>query len=134
MSAQTTSSHSVHIAMHKLSQSAGLVLIFSGGLVLLASATAKFAGVPQVVEELQRFGFDGGKLVIVAVLEVVSAVFFLTPSTRFLGLLLVSAYLGGAIATHVQHDQSVLAPAMILLVFWAGSWLRHPQFFRREST
>lgn len=134
MSVQTSSGPSVHIAINKLLRRGGLVLIVFGGLVLLASATAKFAGVPQVVEELQRFGFDGGKLAIVAVLEVVSAVLFLTPATRSLGLLLVSAYLGGAIATHVQHDQSVLAPAAILLVIWAGSWLRHPQFFRREST
>jgi len=133
MSMQTTSRPSIPIAISTFSRIGGLVLIVFGGLVLLASATAKFAHVPQVVEELQRFGIGGEKLVIVAVLEVVSAALVLIPATRSLGLLLVSAYLGGAIATHFQQDQPVFAPAVVLLVIWAGTWLRHPHLFRRES-
>jgi hypothetical protein len=41
--------------------------------------------------------------------------------------LLASAYMGGAIATHVQHGQPFIQPAMILTIIWAGAWLRHPQ-------
>ena len=78
---------------------------------------------------MSRLGFKGGKLELIAGLEVVSALLFLLPSTRSFGLLLVSAYMGGAIATHVQHDQLHLAaPASaVLCLIWLGAWLRHPE-------
>ena len=106
---------------------AGVVLMSLGGLALLGSAGAKFAQVPKVVEELGQLGFDGGKLTFIAVLEITSAVLFLVPATRAVGLLLVSAYLGGAIAAHVRHDDPFFGPAMILSLIWVGTWLRHPQ-------
>jgi hypothetical protein len=106
---------------------AGLVLIWLGSIVLIGSAGAKFAHVPKVVNELGAMGFDGERLTMIAVTEIASALLFLLPLTRSIGLLLVSAYMGGAIATHVQHGQPFIQPAMILTVIWAGTWLRHPQ-------
>jgi hypothetical protein len=72
-------------------------------------------------------GFDGNKLIFIAILESLSAVLFLVPLTRSFGLLMVSAFMGGAIATHVGHDQPFIQPAMVLVIFWLGTWLRHPQ-------
>jgi hypothetical protein len=105
----------------------GLVLICMGSIVLIGSAGAKFAHVPKVVNELGAMGFDGERLTMIAVAEVISALLFLLPFTRSIGLLLASAYMGGAIATHVQHGQPFIQPAMILTIIWAGAWLRHPQ-------
>lgn len=105
----------------------GNMLITMGGLMLIGSAGAKFAHVPQVVSQLGAMGFDGGRLTFIAVIEMVSAVLFLLPFTRSLGLLLVSAFLGGAIATHLQHGQPIVQPAFVLLLIWLGAWLRHPQ-------
>jgi hypothetical protein len=106
---------------------AGLVLICLGSIVLIGSAGAKFAHVPKVVNELGAMGFENGRLTMIAVAEVISALLFLLPITRSVGLLLASAYMGGAIATHVQHGQPFIQPAMILTIIWAGAWLRHPQ-------
>src|ERR1044072_4708412 len=74
---------------------AGKVLIILGSLLLLASSLAKLAHVPKVVTQLGAMGFDGHRLIAIAVLEILSAVLFLPRSTRSLGLLLVSAYMGG---------------------------------------
>jgi hypothetical protein len=104
----------------------GNVLMFLGGLVLVASAMSKFAQVPRVVAELGAMGFEGGRMTFIARLEVISAFLFLVPATRSIGLLLVSSYLGGAIATHLGHGQSILQPAIILSLLWLGAWLRHP--------
>jgi hypothetical protein len=106
---------------------AGLVLICLGSIVLIGSAGAKFAHVPKVVNDLGAMGFENGRLTMIAVAEVISALLFLLPFTRSIGLLLASAYMGGAIATHVQHGQPFIQPAMILALLWAGAWLRHPQ-------
>ncbi len=75
----------------------GNALIVLGSLVLLGSAGAKLAHVPVVVSELGAMGFDGNKLMFIAVLEILSALLFLIPLTRSIGLLLASAFLGGAI-------------------------------------
>lgn len=106
---------------------AGMVLITLGSIVLIASSAAKFAHVPKVVNELGAMGFDGGRLTMIAVAEIFSAILFLIPATRSAGLLLISAYMGGAIATHVQHGQPFVQPAFILTLIWLGAWLRHPQ-------
>ena len=105
----------------------GAVLIVLGGLVLVGSAVAKFAHVPKVVMELGTMGFAGNRLTLIAVLEIMSAVLFLARSTRAIGLLLVSAYLGGAIATQIQHGQAPSQPGFILSLIWLGAWLRHPE-------
>ena len=80
--------------------------------LLLFTAGVKLAQIPKVVDQFNAFGFDGSKLVMVAALELTCAVLFLIPAIRSVGLLLVSSYLGGAIATHIQHGQSLLPPAI----------------------
>jgi hypothetical protein len=102
-------------------------LIFFAGLGLAGSAAAKFARVPKVVGELGAMGFDGHWLMLIAVLEILSAGLFLMRSTRAFGLLMVSAFLGGAIATHIQHGHSPAQPVFFLSVLWLGAWLRHPE-------
>lgn len=106
---------------------AGTILIFLGTLLLVGSAGTKFAHMPKVVDGLSAMGFDGGRLTLIAVLELLSAVLYAVPASRAAGLLMVSAYLGGAIATHIQHSQSPLPPAIVLAIVWLGSWLRHPE-------
>ena len=106
---------------------AGNILIFILGLLLVASAGAKFAHVPKVVEQMGPMGLEGWRLTLVAFLEISSAILFLFPLTRSAGLLLVSSFLGGAIATHLEHGQAIVQPSLFLALLWLGAWLRHPQ-------
>jgi uncharacterized membrane protein YphA (DoxX/SURF4 family) len=105
----------------------GTALTILAGFVLVASGTVKMLGVPAVVHQLERYGFVH-TVPLVAVLEIVSGILFLVPRTRSFGLVFASAFLGGAIATHVQHSEIVpLAPAaLVLALLWTGTWLRHP--------
>jgi hypothetical protein len=103
------------------------VLIFLGGIALAGSALAKIAHVPIVVTQMAAVGFFGGRLLLIALLESICAVLFLIPITRSIGLLLVSGYLGGAIATHIGHGQPPFQPAFLLILLWLGIWLRHPE-------
>lgn len=108
-------------------RTAGNILIFLGGLVLLGSSLTKFAHVAPVVKQLAAIGFDGSRLMIIAALEMLSAALFLIPRTRSLGLLLVSSYLGGAIAAHLGHGEPVYQPALVLALLWFGAYLRHAE-------
>jgi DoxX-like protein len=102
-------------------------MIVMSSLMLMVSAGAKFAHVPRFTTDLGAMGFDGGKLMFIATLEVLSALLFLIPATRSIGLLLVSSFLGGAVATHLQHGRSIVQPAFVLILIWLGTWLRYPQ-------
>lgn len=105
----------------------GNILISLGSVLLVGSSVAKFAHVPKVAAELAAMGFDGDRLLAIAAVEILAALLFLVRSTRSLGLLLVSAYMGGAIATHVGHGSSPLQPAFVLALLWLGAYLSHPQ-------
>jgi hypothetical protein len=100
------------------------ILIFLPSIALLGSSFAKFAHVPAIVAQMAALGFDGPRLMIVAVLELASAALFLVPKTRPFGLLLVSAYLGGAIAAQLGHGQPPAPPAVLLALIWIGTWLK----------
>lgn len=104
----------------------GTVLMIVGSVLLLGSGTAKLAHVPQVVAQMASNGMTGERLTFVGILELLSALLFLIPATRSGGLLLVSAFLGGAIATHLQHGEPIFPPAIVLTLLWLGAWLRHP--------
>jgi hypothetical protein len=102
----------------------GNALIAIPSLILLGAATAKMAGVPFVVAPLEADGFTG-LVPVLAAIELTSAMLLLVRATRALGLGLTSAFLGGAIATHVSHGQPPLQPAFVLALIWMGVWLRH---------
>ena len=124
--------HTDHPSISNTRRIAGKVLISLGSILLIGSSVAKFAHVPKVVVELGAMGFDGDRLIAIAVLEMLSAFLFLIRCTRSLGLLLVSAYMGGAVATHVGHGSSPAQPAFVLALLWLGAYLCFGSSF--EST
>src|SRR5262252_1955058 len=105
----------------------GNILIVLPGLVMTVSSIVKFAGVPGVMQNMAADGFSGGKLTLVATLEIFSAALFLFPRTRSFGVLLLSSFLGGAICIHVQMGEyaKALGPSVLLTLSWTGTWLRH---------
>jgi hypothetical protein len=106
----------------------GSLLIFSLALLLTGSSIAKLIPLRKVAQQMALVGFSGSRLAFIAVLEIASAFLFAYPRTRFLGLLMTSAYLGGAIAAHVGHAQVGWQPAIILALVWLAAWLQ-----RREA-
>ena len=112
---------------------AGNALIYFLAFVLIGSAAAKLLPVHPVAAHMAPLGFAGGKLIFIAILEITSALLFAYRRTRSFGLLMVSAYLGGAIAVHVSHDQLPLQPGVVLALIWLSIWLRYPQVFSRSN-
>ncbi len=112
---------------------AGAILIYVLTVLLTGSAIVKFAHVPQPTAQLAELGFDGAKLTLIATLELGSAILFVYPKTRFFGLLMLSAYLGGAVSAHVAHDQLPYRPAIVLALVWLAVWLRRSAAYRTSS-
>jgi uncharacterized membrane protein YphA (DoxX/SURF4 family) len=97
-------------------------------LVFVASSIPKLIGAQQAVETVEKWGLRD-HLMLIGIGELVSAVLFFIPLTSSLGLLLLSAYLGGAIATHMQNGEPHIIPAVLLVVVWVAGYLRNPEVF-----
>ena len=100
-------------------------------LMLVASATDKIFASEHALEMAQSFGLSPTPYAILGVIELLSVVLFLIPRTGVLGTLLLASYFGGAIATHLQHQQEILFPVVIETIIWITAFLRFPELLQR---
>ena len=67
----------------------------------------------------------------IGVIELVCLVLYLIPPTSMSGALLLTGYLGGAIATHVRVASPLLGytlfPIYVAVMVWGGLYLREPR-------
>ena len=112
--------------MTRAQQITGWVLTVLLSALFLASASAKLLRASQAEEMMAKLGL-GDQVILIGVGEAVSALLFLIPRTHSLGLLLLTAYMGGAIVTHMQHGEPYVSQSVILVVIWITGFLRHPQ-------
>ncbi len=103
------------------------------GFIFIGSAVSKFIGGEEALTMAASIGLDENSFRILGVIELVSVVLFLFPRTGILGTLLLSAYMGGAIATHLTHGQSVVGPAVIEATVWIAAVVRFPELTDRIS-
>src|SRR5258708_19610135 len=100
--------------MSRARQIAGWVLTVLLTALFVASATMKLMKTAQVVEMFEKWGL-GNEVLLIGVGELTSAILFLIPRTHSLGVLLLSAYMGGAIVTHIHHGESYVAQSIFLV-------------------
>ncbi len=81
-----------------------------------------------VVEATLQLGYPAGSIVAIGLLLAVCLAVYLIPLTAIVGAVLLTGYLGGAIATNVRVGSPlfthVLFPVYVALMLWAGLWLR----------
>ncbi len=90
------------------------------------SAHWKLSRNPAYVKEFARIGWAESRLNLLAFLQLGSAAVFLIPQTAVLGCVLLTGYLGGAIAayTRIGEPYPVLVPLSTSMIAWLGIWLR----------
>jgi hypothetical protein len=94
-------------------------------LMLTASAVMKLSGSPMVASQfVGKFGYQEAMLPVLALVELTCAAVYLVPRTAVLGAILVTGYLGGAVATHVRVGDMFLPPLVLGILAWAGLYLR----------
>lgn len=105
---------------------AGLV-----GFIFIGSAMSKFFGGEETIQMASGIGLSAETFKILGLIEFLSVILFLVPRTGIIGTLLLTAYMGGAIATHLTHGQSVNAPALIEAIIWIVAVIRFPEMKNR---
>lgn len=79
----------------------------------LGSAVGKLTGSETALKMATEFGIDASKYKLLGIVELVCLLLFIIPRTGVLGTVFLAAYMGGAIATHLEHGLSILAPIIV---------------------
>lgn len=102
--------------------------------LFLWSASGKLMATPEHLKMAEGMGITATWFTIIGVAELLSVILFLVPRTGVLGTLLLAAYVGGAIATHLQHDHTVATvytPIIIEALIWITAAIRFPELTER---
>jgi hypothetical protein len=111
-----------------------LFMLFDTGIKLMREIHA--------VEGTVQLGYPDATVQLIGIIEAVCLVLYLIPRTSVLGMVLMTGYLGGAVATHVRLENPlfshVLFSVYIALLMWGSLYLREPRLrallpFRTEQ-
>jgi hypothetical protein len=107
---------------------AGRVVSALPVLALVLSASMKLAHPPKIIDAfVNKFGYPEHSLVGIGLLELACALLYAVPRTSVFGALLLTAYLGGAVATHVRVGDVFIVPVVLGVLVWVGMYLRDPR-------
>jgi hypothetical protein len=102
----------------------GWVLSGILGLAFVPSAYFKIAQPAGFLDGWTK-SYPAGAARPLGILELTMFVLYIVPKTRYLGGLIMLAYLGGAVATHVHADDGKFAvPILVGILAWLGLYLR----------
>lgn len=104
----------------------GMMLHINVGGLLMVAGLSKFA-TAEALGELTGYGFTMGQVRMIGVGELITGLLLVIPRTHALGLLLTSSLWGGAICIHMANQEPYVVQAVILLMTWAGGYLRAPR-------
>jgi hypothetical protein len=97
-------------------------------LFLVVDAIVKLLRLPVAVDSTVQMGYPAALVVPLGVLEAALLVVYLIPRAAPVGAILWTAYLGGAVATHLRIGDPmfthVLFPTYVAAMLWGGLWLR----------
>jgi hypothetical protein len=96
-------------------------------LFLLIDGAMKLVKPAPVVEATVGLGYPESVIVPIGVVLIVCTILYLIPKTSVLGAILLTGYLGGAVATHVRTGESlfsIIFPVIFGVLLWLGLYLR----------
>ena len=121
---------------------AGYVLSTISVLFLLMDGIMKLFKPAVVVNGTVDLGYSESVIVPLGIILTACTILYAIPRTAVLGAVLLTGYLGGAIATHVRVAApafNVIFPIIVALFVWGGLYLRNERLealipFRRKSS
>lgn len=108
---------------------AGRVASALPALFLLIDGGAKLFKPAPVIEATTQLGYSESTIVPIGIVLIVCTILYLIPKTSVLGAILVTGFLGGAVATHVRAGTGafpVVFPVILGGLLWLGLYLRNP--------
>jgi hypothetical protein len=121
-------SESSTVPVSKAALWSGWVLSVLPSLLLLFSGAMKLLKPEGVVKGFEQMGIPEQLTLVLGILEIGCTLVYLIPRTAVLGAMLLTGYLGGAVATHArQLEIQFLGPLVVGVLVWGGLFLRDPR-------
>ena len=109
-------------------QWAGRIISGIAALALFADSFGKLVQVQPVIDGTLALGYPRDSVFTLGIVLLTCVVLYVIPKTSVLGAVLLTAYLGGAVATHVRVESPlfthVLVPTYVAAFVWGGLILR----------
>jgi uncharacterized membrane protein YphA (DoxX/SURF4 family) len=96
--------------------------------MVVMSGIMKLFGLKEAVDTLTKVGV-GDYITLLGIMEIVFAGLFLYPATRKLGVLFLTAYFAGAMATDLSHGMPVINAAFTLALVWIAAFWNDTSIF-----
>ena len=107
---------------------AGYALTAFVALFLTFDTVMKVLQLAPAMQGTIELGYPASTVLTIGLIELVCLVLYLIPRTSVLGALVLTGYLGGAIATHLRVGSPLpthtLFPIYVALLVWGGLYLR----------
>lgn len=103
----------------------GVVFVFLIG----PSAVGKFVEWEGKDEMFAKMGVSKELIYRIGFLEIIVALLYLIPRTGFIGAILLTGYLGGAIMTHLRIGEPFIFPIVLGVIAWIALGLRRSEVF-----
>jgi hypothetical protein len=80
----------------------------------------------EVIASMQKYGYPDKYAFGIFFAEMACAWIYAIPRTSMFGAILLTGYLGGAVATHVHADElpNLIGPVLFAVLAWLGLFLR----------
>ena len=115
----------------RIRRSIAYVLTTLAALFLTFDTIIKLLRLGPAVEGTVALGYPEHMVPVIGAIELVCLALYLVPQTAVLGAILMTGYLGGAVASHVRIGSPLashtLFPIYVAAMLWGGLYLRDPR-------
>jgi hypothetical protein len=122
----TAAQHSVSKAALWIGRSMSILVV----LFFLLDGVMKLFKPAPVVEATEKLGYQQSVIVPLGIILIACTVLYMIPRSAVLGAILLTGYLGGAVASHLRAGDDlfpILFPVVFGLLAWGGLYLRDPR-------
>lgn len=109
----------------------GRILSALPALFLLMDGIMKIMKPDFVVKATVELGYPEDVIFGLGIVVLICVILYIIPQTSVFGAILLTGYLGGAVASHLRHGDPffshVLSPVYFAMLLWAGLYLREPR-------
>lgn len=114
--------------VNKTSRIIGWILSILAMLFLLFDAFGKFTKPEAVIKGTTNLGYPVSSITLLGAILLICTILYAIPKTSLLGAVLLTGYMGGAIATQIRVENPlftyILVPVYLGIILWLGLYLR----------
>jgi len=100
-------------------------------LLFMSSGSGKIMGDTNALKMADSFGISSTAFKTIGFIEFIAVLLFIFPRTGILGAFILIAFMGGAIATHLEHNQPFIPQIIISAFLWIVTVVRFPELLER---